>query len=300
MKKTIAIALTLMMTIGLLAGCSKTPAETTTNAPATQGTDAATNAPETTPEAKPANLSGTITMSGSTSMEKYVKALSESFMAVYPGVTITSEFPGSGAGIEAVTAGNVDIGNSSRDLKDTELANGLVQNVVAIDGIAVITEKSNTVTDLTLDDLAAIYKGEITNWSELGGEDQPIVVEGREAGSGTRGAFEEILKIADECKYANEFDNTGAVVAAVAATKGAIGYVSLDVLDDSVLALNLNGTAPTPENIKGGSYPLSRPFVMATKGEISEQNELVQALFDYVYSPEGKAVAQAVGLLTED
>ena len=135
------------------------------------------------------------------------------------------------------------------------------------------------------------------NWSEVGGEDLPIVVVGREAGSGTRGAFEEILEIEDMCQYANELDSTGAVMAKVASTPGAIGYVSLDVLDDTVKALKIGGVDANEENIKDGSYILSRPFVMATKGEISEQNELVQALFDYVYSAEGQELVKSVGLI---
>ena len=140
--------------------------------------------------------------------------------------------------------------------------------------------------------------GTITNWSEVGGADAPIVVVGREAGSGTRSAFEEILEIEDQCAYANELDSTGAVMARVASTPGAIGYISLDVLDDTVKALKLEGADPTEENIKAGSYFLSRPFVMATKGEISEQNDLVKALFDYIYSAEGSEIVKSVGLIT--
>lgn len=231
-------------------------------------------------------------------MEKLANALCESFMEKYPNVTATAEFTGSGAGIEAVIAGTVDIGDSSRNLKDEEKANGAVENIVAIDGIAVVVDPANQVPGLTKDQLISIYKGEVTNWSEVGGADAPIVVIGREAGSGTRGAFEEILKIEDACVYANELDSTGAVMAKVATTPGAIGYVSLDVVDDSVIALPLDGVEATAENIKAGNYFLSRPFVMATKGEISEQSELVQAWFDYVLGEEGQAVAAQVGLIT--
>ena len=239
-----------------------------------------------------------VSTDGSTSMEKLANALCESFMEKYPNVTATAEFTGSGAGIEAVIAGTVDIGNSSRNLKDEEKANGAVENIVAIDGIAVVVDPANTVTGLTKDQLISIYKGEVTNWSEVGGADAPIVVVGREAGSGTRGAFEEILKVEDACAYANELDSTGAVMAKVATTPGAIGYVSLDVVDDSVIALALDGVEATAENIKAGNYFLSRPFVMATKGEISEQSELVQAWFDFVLGEEGQAVAAKVGLIT--
>ena len=245
-----------------------------------------------------ADLSGSISMVGSTSMEKLANALSEAFMEEYPDVTVTAEFVGSGAGIEAVTNGTTDIGNSSRSLKDEEKAAGVVENVVAIDGIAVCVDPANEVADLTKEQLTNIYNGTITNWKEVGGADEPIIVIGREAGSGTRGAFEELVDLKDACKYANELDSTGAVIAKVASTPGAIGYASLDALDDSVKALSLEGVEATAENIKAGNYFLSRPFVMATKGEISEQNDLVQAWFDFVLGDEGQQVASEVGLIT--
>ena len=245
-----------------------------------------------------ADLSGSISMVGSTSMEKLANALSEAFMEEHPDVTVTAEFVGSGAGIEAVTNGTTDIGNSSRSLKDEEKAAGVVENVVAIDGIAVCVDPANEVADLTKEQLTNIYNGTITNWKEVGGVDEPIIVIGREAGSGTRGAFEELVDLVDGCKYANELDSTGAVIAKVASTPGAIGYASLDALDDSVKALSLEGVEATAENIKAGNYFLSRPFVMATKGEISEQNDLVQAWFDYVMGDEGQQIASEVGLIT--
>lgn len=246
-------------------------------------------------------LKGQISMSGSTSMEKLANALAESFMEVTnQGVTVTPEFTGSSAGIEAVSAGTVDIGNSSRNLTDSEKGAGVVENIVAIDGIAVITDKENRVADLTREQLIKIYSGEVKNWSELGGADEAIVVVGREAGSGTRGAFEELLELKDQCKYANELDSTGAVLAKVASTPGAIGYVSLDVVDESVISMKLEGVEATAENIKDGNYFLCRPFVMATKGEISEQNEVVQAFFHYIKSAEGKAIVEKVGLITVD
>lgn len=245
-----------------------------------------------------ADLSGSISMVGSTSMEKLANALSEAFMEKYPDVTVTAEFVGSGAGVEAVTNGTADIGNSSRSLKDEEKAAGVVENVVAIDGIAVCVDPANEVANLTKEQLTNIYNGTITNWKEVGGADEPIIVIGREAGSGTRGAFEELVDLVDGCKYANELDSTGAVIAKVASTPGAIGYASLDALDDSVKALSLEGVEATAENIKAGNYFLSRPFVMATKGEISEQNDLVQAWFDFVLGDEGQQVASEVGLIT--
>ena len=244
------------------------------------------------------DLSGSISMVGSTSMEKLANALSEAFMEEYPDVTVTAEFVGSGAGIEAVTNGTADIGNSSRSLKDEEKAAGVVENVVAIDGIAVCVDPANEVADLTKEQLTNIYNGTVTNWKEVGGADEPIIVIGREAGSGTRGAFEELVDLKDACKYANELDSTGAVIAKVASTPGAIGYASLDALDDSVKALSLEGVEATAENIKAGNYFLSRPFVMATKGEISEQNDLVQAWFDFVLGDEGQQIASEVGLIT--
>ena len=253
---------------------------------------------EAAPVETTADLSGSISMVGSTSMEKLANALSEAFMEEYPDVTVTAEFVGSGAGIEAVTNGTADIGNSSRSLKDEEKAAGVVENVVAIDGIAVCVDPANEVADLTKEQLTNIYNGTVTNWKEVGGADEPIIVIGREAGSGTRGAFEELVDLKDACKYANELDSTGAVIAKVASTPGAIGYASLDALDDSVKALSLEGVEATAENIKAGNYFLSRPFVMATKGEISEQNDLVRAWFDFVLGDEGQQVASEVGLIT--
>lgn len=262
----------------------------------TEDTKAGTQAEAAATETAAA-LSGSISMSGSTSMEKFANALCESFMEKNPDVNVTVEFTGSSAGVEAVLSGKCDIGNSSRNLKEEEKASGAVENIVAIDGIAVAVDPNNTVSDLTKEQLISIYKGEIKNWSELGGASMPIVVIGREAGSGTRGAFEEILGIEEQCVYANELDSTGAVMAKVASTPGAIGYISLDAVDDSVIAVKLDGVEPTSENIQSGAYFLNRPFVMATNGEIKEQNPLVQALFEYVYSEEGQTVAGNAGLI---
>lgn len=283
-----------MMTFGL-AGCGSTDTgNTDASSDANQSTDTTTDAG--TSDAS-SDLSGSISLAGSTSMEKLCEALSESFMEKYPNISVTVEYTGSGAGLESLAAGSVDIGNASRHLKEEETSAGAVENVVAIDGIAVITDKDNEVTDVSAEDLAKIYKGEITNWSELGGQDEAIVVIGREAGSGTRDAFEELLDVADACQYAQELDSTGGVLAKVAATPGAIGYVSLDVVDDTIQTVSLDGVAPTEENILAGDYLLSRPFVMATNGEISEQNELVQTWFGYVNSEDGKNVISSVGLI---
>lgn len=269
-------------------------AETGTNTQAADNTDAQA---DENADAAGADLSGTVTLAGSTSMEKIANAMAEAFMEKYPNVKVTPEFTGSSAGLESLAAGSVDIGDASRALTDEEKASGAVENIVAIDGIATITDTENTVTDLKTEDLAKIYKGEITNWKDLGGPDESIVVIGREAGSGTRDAFEELVDVKDACKYAQELDSTGAVLAKVAATPGSIGYVSLDVVDDTVSALKLNSVEPTEENILKGDYVLQRPFVMATKGEISEQSDTVKAFFDFINSDEGKAVIQQVGLI---
>lgn len=305
-KKLLALLMSLTMTAALI-GCGSADqtasAETAETTEATEETteatveDTASSEAEATEEAPAADLSGTISLAGSTSMEKLCEAMSESFMETYPGVTVTVEYTGSGAGLESLASGSVDIGNSSRHLKDEEVAGGAVENVVAIDGIAVIVDPANSVSDIPADKLAAIYKGEITNWSELGGNDEAIVVIGRESGSGTRDAFEELLEVKDACKYAQELDSTGGVKAKVAATPGAIGYVSLDVVDESIKAVSIDSVEPTEANIIAGDYLLSRPFVMATNGEISAQNDLVKGWFDYISSDAGKDVIKSVGLI---
>ena len=302
-QKSIAILGAAVLTMGL-AGCSSSSNTPASSAPAADTAEApaadvqAESAADTQAAEAAAGLSGSITLAGSTSMEKFANALAEAFMEKYQDVTVQAEFTGSSAGVEAVLGGQSDVGNSSRKLKDEEKEKGAVENIVAIDGIAVVTDPANTAADLTKEQLINIYNGTITNWKDAGGSDQPIVVIGREAGSGTRGAFEEILKLEDACKYANELDSTGAVMAKVASTPGAIGYVSLDVIDDTVKLLTLNGVEANEENIKTGDYFLSRPFVMATNGEISAQNDLVKALFDYVYSAEGDELVKSVGLIT--
>ncbi len=306
-----------MLLAASIVGCGNAANTTDTAAPAatTESTTAAAETTESTTAAAettaqttetPAadntasDLTGSVTMAGSTSMEKLANALSESFMAEYPGVTVNAEFTGSGAGIESLIAGSVDIGNSSRSLKDEEKSQGAVENVVAIDGIGVIVDPDNGLDGLTKEQLVDIYTGNISNWSELGGTDEPIVVVGREAGSGTRDGFESILDVKDTCAYANELDSTGAVIAKVASTPGAIGYASFGDLNDSVKTLALDEVTPSIETIKDGSYILQRPFVMATMGEVSEQNEAVQALFAYLKSDAGKQIVESVGLVTVD
>ena len=296
-KKMMAILTAATMVAAGVMGCGSSD----TNAGANNSNDNTTTQTESQATdnhtADNTDLSGSVTLAGSTSMEKLANAMNEAFMEKYPNVSATAEFTGSSAGIESLAAGSVDIGDASRALSDDEKGQGIVENIVAIDGIAVITDTDNTITDIKSEDLAKVYTGEITNWKDLGGKDEQIVVIGREAGSGTRDAFEELMDVKDSCKYAQELDSTGAVLAKVAATPGAVGYVSLDVLDDTVNGLKINSVEPTEENILAGTYVLQRPFVMATKGEISEQSEQVQAYFDFINSEDGQNVIKSVGLI---
>ena len=294
-KRFLSVCLAGVLALAMTA-CGETETSVSESVSSSES-EASVSTSEETMEEETTSLSGTITLAGSTSMEKLCEAMKESFMETYPDITVTVEYTGSGAGLESLAAGSVDIGNASRHLKDSETANGAVENVVAIDGIAVIVDKDNTVTDLTSEQLTDIYTGVITNWSELGGTDEPIVVIGREASSGTRSAFEELLEVEDACQYAQELDSTGGVLAKVASTPGAIGYVSLDVVDDTVVAVALDGVAANEENIVAGNYLLSRPFVMATMGEISAQNDLVKTWFDYIASEEGQSVITTIGLI---
>ena len=296
-KKMMAILTAARMVAAVVMGCGSSD----TTADANNSNDNTTTQTESQATdnhtADNTDLSGSVTLAGSTSMEKLANAMNEAFMEKYPNVSATAEFTGSSAGIESLAAGSVDIGDASRALSDDEKGQGIVENIVAIDGIAVITDTDNTITDIKSEDLAKVYTGEITNWKDLGGKDEQIVVIGREAGSGTRDAFEELMDVKDSCKYAQELDSTGAVLAKVAATPGAVGYVSLDVLDDTVNGLKINSVEPTEENILAGTYVLQRPFVMATKGEISEQSEQVQAYFDFINSEDGQNVIKSVGLI---
>lgn len=297
-KKMMAILTAATMVAAGVMGCGSS--DTNANADANNSNDNTTQTESQATDNNTAdytNLSGSVTLAGSTSMEKLANAMNEAFMEKYPSVSATAEFTGSSAGIESLAAGSVDIGDASRALSDDEKGQGIVENIVAIDGIAVITDTDNTITDIKSEDLAKVYTGEITNWKDIGGKDEQIVVIGREAGSGTRDAFEELMDVKDSCKYAQELDSTGAVLAKVAATPGAVGYVSLDVLDDTVNGLQINSVEPTEENILAGTYVLQRPFVMATKGEISEQSEQVQAYFDFINSEDGQNVIKSVGLI---
>ena len=286
--KSVGLVLAAALCFGALAGCGS------------EGGSSASTAKSSSAVESKASLTGKVTLAGSTSMEKVCEALMEGFMEKNKGITVTTEYTGSGAGLESLVAGTVNIGNASRHVKDSEKEKGAVENVIALDGIAVITDKENAVKDLTKDQLKKIYSGEIKNWKEVGGKDQSIVVIGRENGSGTRVAFEELLEVKDACKYAQELDSTGGVLAKTASTPGAIGYVSLDVVDKSVIALSLDGVEATEANILAGKYALQRPFVMATKGEISAQNDQVKAWFEYIKSDEGKKIIKSIGLIIQE
>ena len=238
----------------------------------------------------------TVSTDGSTSMEKVIGALGESFMNENSGVKFTYNPTGSGTGIQAVTEGRCDIGLASRSLKDTEKAKGLTETILAYDGIAVIVNPANTVSDLDVSTIAAIYKGEITNWSEVGGTDTEIVLIGREANSGTRDGFESITGTEDTCKYRQELTSTGDVITAVANNPGAIGYASVASLKDTVKALTIEGVKATEENIKNGSYIIQRPFVLVTKAD-TPLSETAQKFFDYATSDEARALITKAGVV---
>lgn len=289
MKRIVSIALCLILALSL-AACGQTAAPAVTTAPAASATPA-TEAPATTAAAK---LSGTVATDGSTSMEKVIGALGEAFMEANPDTTFTYNPTGSGSGIQAVQEGRCDIGLSSRALKDAEKEAGLTETVLAYDGIAMIVNPANPVEDLSLEQIADIYTGKITNWSEVGGNDSQIVLIGREAGSGTRGGFEEIVGVVDACQYRQELSSTGDVITTVAQNPDAIGYASLAAVKDTVKALKVAGVTPTEATVKDGTYTIQRPFVLATKtGE--KLNDVAQAFFDYATSADASEIITAAG-----
>ena len=291
MKKVISVALIAMLVVAM-AGCSQSQPAATTAAPAETAAQT-TVAPQT--EA-PAALSGTVATDGSTSMEKVIGALGEAFMEANSGVNFTYNPTGSGSGITAVSEGRCDIGLSSRALKDSEVASGLVGTVLAYDGIAVIVNPANTVEDLDIETIAKIYTGEITNWSEVGGADAEIVLVGREAGSGTRSGFEELTETVDKCKYRQELTSTGDVITAVAQNPDAIGYASLASVKDSVKALKVAGVTPSEETVKDGTYLIQRPFVLVTKEGV-ELSPVAQAFFDYATKGQANDIITASGVV---
>lgn len=285
MKKTLAFVLTAVMSLSLLAGCgSKTAAPDSTNndQPQQQQTEE--------------KLSGSVSTNGSTSMEKVIGALSEQFMADNSGVSVTYDPTGSGAGIEATSNGSADIGLASRALKDEEKAGGLTETVVALDGIAVIVNAGSKVEDLSVEQIAKIFTGEITDWSEVGGEAGKISCIGREASSGTRDGFESITGTKDACKLDQELTSTGGVIEAVAGNANAIGYASLSAVEgkDTVKAVTVGGVACTEETVLDGSYAIQRPFVLVTKTDVP-LSATAQAFFDYATSTAANDLIKAAG-----
>ena len=267
MKKKQILALTgaACLSVALLAGCGNN----NNNTPSSTGEEDNSNT---------SSLSGTVATGGSTSMQSLMSMMQEAFMAENQGVTVTYDPTGSGAGITGASDGTLDIGLSSRALHDDETDVEAI--TVCLDGIAIVTNTANPVENLTLEQLAGIFTGEITNWSEVGGNDADIVVIGREAGSGTRDGFEEIVGVADQCQYDQELTATGAVTAAVAANENAIGYASLSAVDDTVNDPTVEGVVCSEETVQDGSYVLQRPFNFVVKKD-AELSEAAQAFITW-------------------
>ena len=288
MKKVWSILLTLSLSAALLAGCGSSGNSGSSQASGSQSADASSQSEQQT------QLSGTVSTNGSTSMEKVIGALSEQFMADNGGVSVTYDPTGSGTGIEAAKNGSCDIGLSSRALKDEEASAGLVGTVVALDGIAVIVNPANGVEDLTVEQIGQIFTGEITDWSELGGESGTISCIGREAGSGTRDGFESITGTKDACKLDQELTSTGAVIEAVAGNPNAIGYASLSSLKDTVKALTVGGVVCSEETVLDGSYEIQRPFVLVTRDGVALSAQ-AQAFFDFATSSAANDLIRGAG-----
>ena len=283
MKKLTSLLLAGVLVAGVLSGCENTGGNSSSDSLSSQEPGSSTEA-----------LSGKVSMSGSTSMEEIAKALAEGFNAKYPDVAIDVQLGGSSTGIKNAQEGVSDIGNVSRALKDTET--GLDAETIALDGIAVIVNTANSVEDLSIEQILKIYTGEIKNWKDLGGDDAEIQVVGREAGSGTRDGFESVVGIEDNAKHDQELTSTGAVQTAVASTPGAIGYVSLANVDDTVKALKVGGVSPAIETVQDGSYTLQRPFVMVTKTGADLRPE-VKAFLDFALGDEGQSIVSQIGLV---
>ena len=281
MKKGITLILSLVMAVTLLAGCGASGSE-----------DGSAESGDTAE----VQLSGAVALNGSTSMEKVVGVLGEQFMADNQGVSVTYDATGSGAGIEAASNGSADIGLSSRAVKDEEAASGLVGTTVALDGIAVIVNAESAVADLTVEQIAKIFTGEITDWSQLGGTAGTISCIGREAGSGTRDGFESITKTKDACKMDQELTSTGAVIEAVAGNPNAIGYASLSSVEgkDTVKAVTVGGVECSEATVLDGSYEIQRPFVFVTKAD-AELSAQAQAFFDFATSTAANDLIRAAG-----
>lgn len=289
MKKSLAMLLSLTLCAGLFAGCSNSGSGT----PSAEPTQAPASVEPAQTSFEPAKLSGNVATDGSTSMEKIIGSLGEAFMEMNPDVNFTYNPTGSGTGIQAAIDGTCDIGLSSRALKDEEKAS-LTETIVALDGIAIIVNPANPVSDLSVEQIAQIYTGEITNWKDVGGDDLEISLIGREAGSGTRDGFETITGTKEACKYNQELTSTGDVITTVAGNPNAIGYASLSAVKDSVKALTVGGVAPSEETVLDGTYTIQRPFVLATRtGEAL--SEAAQAFFDFATSADANEIIAAAG-----
>lgn len=284
MKKILAFALSAVMALALLAGCGN---QTDNNSSSNDNGGDASDTPA-------ASVSGTVSTDGSTSMEKVIGALSESYMAANKDVTVNYNPTGSGAGITAVQEGTCDIGLSSRALKDEEKAAGLKETVLAYDGIAIIVHPDNPVSDLSIEQIAKLYTGEITNWKDVGGSDAEVVLIGREAASGTRDGFESITGTKDKCQYRQELTSTGDVITAVSQNPDAIGYASLAAIKDSVKALSVDGVTPSETTVKDGSYQVQRPFVLVTV-EGKALSAAAQSFFDYATSADAADIIAKAG-----
>ena len=238
--------------------------------------------------------SATVSTDGSTSMEKVILSLAEQYMIDNPGVNVTYNPTGSGTGITAALEGRCDIGLSSRALKDSEVESGLKQTIVALDGIAIIVNADNSISDLSIQQIADLFTGKIANWSEVGGPDAPVVAIGREAGSGTRDGFESITGTEDACTYSQELTSTGAVITAVSQNPGAIGYASLASNLDQVKAVTVEGVEATEDTVKSGEYKIQRPFVFATKSD-APLSDAAQKFFDYCVSADAASIIAGAG-----
>lgn len=282
MKKLTCLGLTIAMALTLLAGCggNNTSEESTGS-----NTNASTSQTTSTPENSDtdAALSGVVNTNGSTSMESVMKILSEAFESENPDVDVKYTGSGSGAGVTSAIDGTADLGLASRELKAEEEEQGAVAHVVALDGVAVVVNPENAVQDLTVEQIAKIFTGEITNWKDLGGADAEIAVYGREAGSGTRGAFEEIVGVVDGCKYLNEYSSTGDVIGNVASNPNAIGYASLSAVGDTVKAVKVGGVECTEATVQDGTYAIQRPFIMITNSS-TQPTEATQAFLEFATS----------------
>jgi len=269
MKKLVCLFLATVLVLGLFTGCS-TPRES--------------------------NASSSVSTNGSTSVERAVSSLIEAFAEVSPAITVTYDATGSGAGINAAREGSADIGLSSRALRAGEIEEGLESIVFALDAIAIIVNPGNTVNDLTVEQISALFTGEITNWSEVGGPDSPVALIGREAGSGTRDGFESIIGVVDQCAYDQVLNSGGAVIAAVASNPFAVGYASLSAIRDTVRAITVNGVEANEDNILDGSYEVQRPFIFVLNPE-NELSEAAQAFIDFARGEDARGILHNAGVI---